>query len=989
LLFVLLTMLAVMIVYEIRKTIRIPSSLMLLMAGVFLRTAGVYIGAVKGAVTLWDDMDQWPVLLILLPALIFETAFTTDWYTFKRELWQILILASSAVLVSSILTAFSIIYILGYDFTWSEAILLGSVLSATDHVAVVSQLKEVNAEHRLETLIQSETLLNEGSVMVIFFLMLNSITGQSVDGIGVTLFFRLAIGGFGLGLAFGIVMTSILKRIVNDMLLETNLTLITAYLVFYTAEATVLHVSGAIATVTFGLYMSAYGKTLISPSVEHTVHSFWHIIGKNIEALIFVIAGILVGRYLYNNEITWNDTGLMFSLFVILHVVRGLVILIHYPVLKRIGYGLNWKEAIVLTVGALKGTIAIALGLIVYRSEEVEKDYRIICLFFSVGISALSVCFDSIIVLFVVRYLGLSSFSSVQEHMLLQVTSSILEETEQQQKIAKRRQQLADWDKVKKVAGPINLLTRVMRSTKTGSALLKKHPEETSSKKLLERFFDKLQFTQEDLECEMRRRYLTTLKGLYWHEFEKGQCFGTTAIILIGTTNISLDSYMKPLNDWKHAEDMVYGGLFTKVLSKMLRLPCVGKLFHNFFYEHLMIAYDVASTFIHCHKEAKDLIETMCFDADEETMDLIFDEHKEQVKKAKEFVETQINDNFPEVISHVQTKKAAYTLLYFQRKTAEECFEEGVVDTKERNIIIEAVDSSMKKLNLSATPKMPGLEEVLEKSQLTSEMSTTAKQRLLSFASQKLFQPGDLLFLEGERSSGSYIILQGRVEERSMSWIDQFGVGKIVGEQHLLEDVIYNTTTAQAKTLVSAAFIPKNSETFKLIEGNVWKFATAKRLVSETIIREFEDFDFADFQQLLDTCDLKTYEPGEEIDFNSGSVLLKGSLLSGQVALSYIPPSRGTSTSTERSIMIHFNAIMTHNLSRGHSVKAAMLESDLKDKPQILKLATRNPSRVVGAMGHLVKSHLNFAGASTSTVIPTIATDELDMTRSEYHKSNS
>jgi NhaP-type Na+/H+ or K+/H+ antiporter len=980
LLFVLLTMLFVMIVYETRKVLKIPSSLMLLMAGVFLRTAGVYIGSVSGAVKLWDDMDQWPVLLILLPALIFETAFTTDWYTFKRELGQIILLATSAVFLSSILTAFSIIYILNYDFNWSEAICLGAILSATDHVAVVSQLKEVNAEHRLETLIQGETLLNEGSVMVIFFLMLDNITGHNLDGSSTGLFFRLSVGGIGLGLSFGIVMTSVLKRIVNDMLLETNLTLITAYLIFYTAEATPLHVSGAIATVTFGLYMSAYGKTLISPNVEHTVHSFWTIIGKNIEAIIFVIAGILLGRYFYNSEISLSDAGMMISLFVILHVVRGLVILIHYPILKRIGYGLNWKEAIVLTVGALKGTIAIALGLIVYRSENVDKKFQVICLFFSVGICALSVCFDSIIVLFVVRALGLSSFSSVQEHMLLQVTSSILEETDQQQKILKRRQQLADWNEVKNVAGSYNLLSKVMKSTKTGRTLLKTSSE-TSSKKVLEDFFDRLEFTAADLECEMRRRYLTTLKGLYWHEFEHGQCFGSSALILIETTNYCLDNFSKPMEDWSHAEASVYANWIFRLNKKLTKVPCIGQLFHRFLYEQLMTAYDVASTFIHCHKEAKDLLETMCFDADEETMDRIFDENKEQVKKAKSFIETQINDNFPEVISHVQTKKAAYALLYFQRTTAEECFKEGVVDAKERNIIIEAIDVSMKKLNTSGIPKMPGLEQILAKSQLISELGNSARRSLLSLSSQKMFQPGDLLFSEDERATGAYIVLQGRVEERSLNWIDSYGVGKLVGEHNLLAEVQYNTTTAEAKTLVSAAFISKNSETFRLIEKQIWKVATAKRLVSGTMLRGFADFDIADFQQLIDLSEVKQYTSGQDVELHSGGILLAGLLSGNQQAPCYIEPTKDFIQALTPSSFLHFNSMITLNLSKGNSIKAAMMESEVNTAPQFMKLATRNPAKAVSSLGSFVKAHINL-GASAS-VMPMTTTEDFEGTRGE------
>jgi len=61
---------------------------------------------------------------------------------------------------------------------------------------------------------------------------------------------------------------------VNDSIQETLLTFVTTYLLFYTSDATKIEASGGISVVTFGLYMSAYGKTLISPMVEKSLHNF-------------------------------------------------------------------------------------------------------------------------------------------------------------------------------------------------------------------------------------------------------------------------------------------------------------------------------------------------------------------------------------------------------------------------------------------------------------------------------------------------------------------------------------------------------------------------------------------------------------------------------------------------------------------------------------------------------------------------------------------
>jgi len=162
-LWVFLALLLSCLVVNVRHTVHIPTSAILRLAGLLLRTLGRYVGTVKSAVGVMDSIEAETMLLVFLPALIFECAFSTDWYSFKREIEQIALLATSAVVVASILTALVIQQVLGFGevFDWYAALMLGAILSATDHVAVVAQLKEVNADKRLETLIQGETLASE------------------------------------------------------------------------------------------------------------------------------------------------------------------------------------------------------------------------------------------------------------------------------------------------------------------------------------------------------------------------------------------------------------------------------------------------------------------------------------------------------------------------------------------------------------------------------------------------------------------------------------------------------------------------------------------------------------------------------------------------------------------------------------------------------------------------------------------------------------
>jgi len=57
----------------------------------------------------------------------------------------------------------------------------------------------------------------------------------------------------------------------------------------------ILHVSGILAIVSLGLYMTNTGKTKISAESEHAVHHVWGYIGFVAETVIFIVSGIIMG----------------------------------------------------------------------------------------------------------------------------------------------------------------------------------------------------------------------------------------------------------------------------------------------------------------------------------------------------------------------------------------------------------------------------------------------------------------------------------------------------------------------------------------------------------------------------------------------------------------------------------------------------------------------------------------------------------------------
>lgn len=204
------------------------------------------------------------------------------------------------LLGSTGLSALMMRYILGYtdpEFPWSAALLYGSIISATDPVAVVCLLKELGASKRLATMIEGESLFNDGTAMVVFLVLVEFVEGKSLTGWEVLgKFIRLSFGGVLLGVIVGVFVESTLKRIHNNFVLEVNTTIFSCYLMFFLAEGTSLHVSGILALVALGLFMTKQGKTRISAESEHAVHHVWGYIGFMAETLIFILSGIIMGE---------------------------------------------------------------------------------------------------------------------------------------------------------------------------------------------------------------------------------------------------------------------------------------------------------------------------------------------------------------------------------------------------------------------------------------------------------------------------------------------------------------------------------------------------------------------------------------------------------------------------------------------------------------------------------------------------------------------
>ena len=122
---------------------------------------------------------------IFLPLLIFDSSFNGHFHVIKQQLLSAILMAGPGVFISTAIIAVCGIYIFPYNWSWLIGLMFGSILSATDPIAVVALLHDAGASKSLASLIDSESLLNDGSAFVIFLIFYNIVTGGDSSAKGI------------------------------------------------------------------------------------------------------------------------------------------------------------------------------------------------------------------------------------------------------------------------------------------------------------------------------------------------------------------------------------------------------------------------------------------------------------------------------------------------------------------------------------------------------------------------------------------------------------------------------------------------------------------------------------------------------------------------------------------------------------------------------------------------------------------------------------
>ncbi len=253
---------------------------------IFLLLGGLLLSLVPGMPTVEIEPDV--VLVGLLPPLLYSGAFFMPLREFKANLRPIALLSIVVVLLTTVSVAVFGHFVLG--LSWPVAFVLGAIVSPTDPVAFEAVAHRLPVPRRLTSIVQGESLVNDGMALAIYASAVTAVTAGTVSGTGVALHLLGGIvGGVLVGLAVGWLLAQ-LRRRVDSPPEELAISLLAAYGAYIPAEQ--LGVSGILAAVTIGFYHGRHQSRLISATTRIQTFSFWEMLVFLINAGLFIVVGL-------------------------------------------------------------------------------------------------------------------------------------------------------------------------------------------------------------------------------------------------------------------------------------------------------------------------------------------------------------------------------------------------------------------------------------------------------------------------------------------------------------------------------------------------------------------------------------------------------------------------------------------------------------------------------------------------------------------------
>jgi monovalent cation/hydrogen antiporter len=280
--FVFLLLLFFIVVFGIlARKLSTPYPIIMVIGGLLLS----FVPAVPD-ITLAPDL----IFLVVLPPLLYASAWTTSWRDFRYNIVSISFLAFGLVAFTVIGVALAAPHVFrGFD--WRLGLILGAIMAPSDAIAASSIARRVGLPGRIVDILEGESLINDASGLLALEFAIGILVEKRIPTAsgGLLTFVWLTAGGVSIGLVVGWIVDHF-ERWIDDGPIEVTISILVPYVAYLAAQG--VHASGVLAVVSCGLFLSRRSARLFSPSVRIGLWSVWESLTFILNGLVFVLIGL-------------------------------------------------------------------------------------------------------------------------------------------------------------------------------------------------------------------------------------------------------------------------------------------------------------------------------------------------------------------------------------------------------------------------------------------------------------------------------------------------------------------------------------------------------------------------------------------------------------------------------------------------------------------------------------------------------------------------
>jgi CPA1 family monovalent cation:H+ antiporter len=363
------------------QKLKVPYTLILVFVGIAIVTFSTFSAIGPGLISrafqsvisqirsFYTSMAQQGLFVgLIVPPLIFEAMIHIGRDELRSAIRPSLALATGGVVISTIVSGFTLWYLFGLSFAVS--FLFAAIISPTDVVTVLEMFKRIRVPKRLAAIIDLEAALNDATAIVIFSIVLSSISLQRVPLLRTLVEFTLILAG-GAAVGFFVAYAaSIVNKYIEDSMAKTVLTVSAVYGSYVFASG--LGASGLIAVAVVGLY---FGNVVIntekSEEAKRTILTFWQIaafLGNSVAFLFIGFQTDLISLF--------GSLQLIIISYLAVLLARSFSVYPILGVLSQLGerIPISWSHTAMLS--GVRGAISIALVSTVGISNVIgQSDY--------------------------------------------------------------------------------------------------------------------------------------------------------------------------------------------------------------------------------------------------------------------------------------------------------------------------------------------------------------------------------------------------------------------------------------------------------------------------------------------------------------------------------------------------------------------------------------------------------------------------------------